>query len=126
MDKALREFRGSWRRFEYKGETPKGALVYDDYAHHPTAVAKTIEAARKKFPEKEITVVFHPHLFSRTRDLFDEFAAALSTADRIILAPIYAAREKDTGEVSSDRLAEQIAKTNKNVLSLHSFDEIRG
>lgn len=125
IDRALSEFKGSWRRFEYKGETLKGALVYDDYAHHPTAVAKTIEAARGKYPDKKITVVFHPHLYSRTRDLFDDFVDALATADYVILAPIYAARERDTGEISSDMLAEAIAKKNKNVLSLHTFDEIR-
>ncbi len=58
----LSEFKGSWRRFDYKGETPRGALVYDDYAHHPTAVLKTIEAVREKFPDKRIVVAFHPHL----------------------------------------------------------------
>ena len=125
IDRALMEFKGSWRRFEYKGETPKGALVYDDYAHHPTAVVKTIEAVREKYPDKEITIVFHPHLYSRTKDFFSGFVEALAQADYIILAPIYAAREKDTGEISSDMLAEAIAKKNRNVLSLHTFDEIR-
>ena len=124
-DTALRAFKGSWRRFEYKGETPHGAAVYDDYAHHPTAARKTIEAAREKFPQKKITVVFHPHLYSRTKDLFDDFVDALATADRILLAPIYAAREKDEGLVSSDMLAKAIAKKNKNVLSLPDFDAIR-
>jgi UDP-N-acetylmuramate--alanine ligase len=125
VDKALLAFEGSWRRFEYKGETPLGAQVYDDYAHHPTAVSATIAAAREQFPAKKITVVFHPHLYSRTRDLFDDFAKALSTADYVLLAPIYAAREKDKGEVSSDMLAKKIAERNGNVLSLHSFDAIR-
>ncbi|QQG37913.1 MAG: UDP-N-acetylmuramate--L-alanine ligase [Candidatus Kaiserbacteria bacterium] len=124
-DRALMEFKGSWRRFEYRGETPQGAVVYDDYAHHPTAIEATIEAARAQFPQKKITVVFHPHLFSRTRDLFDGFVRSLATADYVILAPIYAAREKDLGEVSSDMLAKAIAKTNQNVLSLHTFDAIR-
>jgi UDP-N-acetylmuramate--alanine ligase len=124
-DRALLNFKGSWRRFEYKGETPNGALVYDDYAHHPTAIQKTIEAAREKFPDKKITVVFHPHLFSRTRDLFEGFVDSLALADHIILAPIYAAREIDTGEVSSEKLAEAIAKKNENVISLPDFDSIR-
>jgi UDP-N-acetylmuramate--alanine ligase len=124
-DLSLVDFKGSWRRFDYKGETPQGALVYDDYAHHPTAIRKTIEAAREKFPDKKITVVFHPHLYSRTRDLFDSFVTALASADYIILAPIYAAREVDTGEVSSDKLASAIAKVNENVLSLPTFDAIR-
>lgn len=124
-DKALIDFKGSWRRFEYKGETPSGALVYDDYAHHPTAIEKTILAARDAFPDKDITVVFHPHLYSRTRDLFKGFVAALSIADKIILAPIYAAREEDKGDVSSNTLAEAISKLNKNVHSLPTFDAIR-
>ena len=91
--KSLSEFKGSWRRFEYKGETPSGALVYDDYAHHPTAMQKTIEAAREKFPSKKIVVAFHPHLYSRTKSLLNEFAEALALSDKAIVAPIYAARE---------------------------------
>ncbi|MCE9541569.1 UDP-N-acetylmuramate--L-alanine ligase [Candidatus Kaiserbacteria bacterium] len=124
-DKALIDFKGSWRRFEYKGETPHGALVYDDYAHHPTAIEKTLYAARDRFPDREITVVFHPHLYSRTRDLFAGFVAALSMADHVVLAPVYAAREEDRGDVSSDSLAEAIARIHSDVHSLHSFDEIR-
>lgn len=124
-DRALMSFRGAWRRFEYKGVTPLGATVYDDYAHHPTAIRATIEAAREKFPNKKITVVFHPHLYSRTRDLFDGFVDTLALADYIIVAPIYGARERNTGEVSSDMLAKAIAKRNDNVLSLHTFDAIR-
>ena len=124
-DRALMDYQGSWRRFEYKGKTRSGAIVYDDYAHHPTAISKTIVAAREEFPGKRITVVFHPHLYSRTRDLFDGFVGALSLADRIILAPIYAAREKDTGEVSSETLARAIAVKNPHARALPDFDSIR-
>ena len=109
IDEALSSFKGSWRRFEYKGETRNGALVYDDYAHHPTAIRKTIEAARKKFPDKKIVIAFHPHLYSRTRDLMDDFAKALSLADEVVLAPIYAARENPVPGVSSEALAEKVA-----------------
>lgn len=109
VDAALRNFKGSWRRFEYKGETPQGALVYDDYAHHPTAIEKTLEAARQKFPGKKIVVAFHPHLYSRTRDFMDKFAVALSQADEVVLAPIYAAREQPIEGVSSEKLAEKIS-----------------
>lgn len=73
-DKALLDFKGAWRRFEYKGETSQGALVFDDYAHHPTAVEKTLDAAREKFPDKKILVAFHPHLYSRTRDFMEALA----------------------------------------------------
>lgn len=119
---SLSEFKGSWRRFEYKGETPNGALVYDDYAHHPTAVAKTIDGAREKFPDKKIVVAFHPHLYSRTKSFLKEFADALSHADKAIVAPIYAAREKNDPAVSNQILAEAGAK---HVIALDSFDEIR-
>src|SRR3989344_539091 len=68
-------FQGTWRRFEYKGKTAKGAEVYDDYAHHPTAVRETLKALRAKVAGK-IIAAFHPHIYSRTRDLLDEFAAA--------------------------------------------------
>ena len=107
-DRALMEFQGSWRRFEYKGETQRGALVYDDYAHHPTAIAKTIAAAREEFPDKTIVVAFHPHLYSRTRDLMDDFARALATANEVILAPIYAAREEPIEGITSEVLAKKI------------------
>ncbi len=124
-DKALIEFKGSWRRFDFKGETPSGALVYDDYAHHPTAIEKTIIAAREQFPDRQIVVVFHPHLYSRTRDLFAGFVAALSMADRIILAPIYGAREENTHDISSQKLAVAISATNPHVLASPDFDSIR-
>lgn len=124
-DKALIGFKGSWRRFEHRGETPQGAQVYDDYAHHPTAIHKTIAAAREQFPDKRIVVVFHPHLYSRTRDLFAGFVSALATADRVILAPIYAAREENTHDISSQKLAVAIGQINPHVAALPDFDTIR-
>jgi len=123
--KSLSKFQGSWRRFEYKGETPQGALVYDDYAHHPTAIAKTIEAARQKFPGKKIVIAFHPHLYSRTKSLLNEFAEALATADYAIVAPIYAAREELDPSVSSAILASAATQLGGSVVALDSFDQIR-
>jgi len=123
--RALAGFKGSWRRFEYKGETPLGALVYDDYAHHPTAIEKTIEAARQKFPDKKIVVAFHPHLYSRTKRFLDDFAAALATADAALIAPIYAAREVPDPGVSSEILARAAQNLGGNVSALDSFDTIR-
>jgi UDP-N-acetylmuramate--alanine ligase len=129
IDRALSGFQGSWRRFEYKGETPRGAIVYDDYAHHPTAIRVTIEAAREKFPDKKIVVAFHPHLFSRTKSLLADFAAALATADTAVVAPIYAAREVPDPSISNHILAEAArrlpAGRQGNVIALDSFDEIR-
>ncbi len=121
---ALAAFKGSWRRFEYKGETPSGALVYDDYAHHPTAVRKTIEAAREKFPDKKIIIAFHPHLYSRTRDFMDDFAEALAAADEVVLAPIYAAREEPIPGVSSDVLAEKISALGTSARACASLHDV--
>lgn len=124
IDRALSKFKGTWRRFEYKGVAKNGALIYDDYAHHPTAIKATLDALRAKHPDKKITLVFHPHLYTRTRDLFNAFTEELSRSDRVILVPIYPAREEPIPDITSDALAEAIAKTNKNVVALHSFEEI--
>jgi UDP-N-acetylmuramate--alanine ligase len=107
--KSLAEFRGTWRRFEKKGETKEGALVYDDYAHHPTAIRETLKAARAKFPEKKIVVAFHPHLYTRTRDLMEEFAVAFTGADEVLIAPIYAARENPIPGITAEALAEKVS-----------------
>ena len=125
IDESLVSFKGAWRRFEYRGETPSGALVYDDYAHHPTAILKTIEAARDRFPGKKIVVAFHPHLYSRTKSLMREFAAALATADFAIVAPIYAAREALDPTVSNHIVAELAREYGGDVIALDSFDDIR-
>jgi UDP-N-acetylmuramate--alanine ligase len=114
---SLADFHGTWRRFEYKGKTENGAEVYDDYAHHPTAVKATLEALRAKVTGK-IIVAFHPHLYSRTRDLLDEFATAFSDADKVFIAPIYAAREVDDGSISSEILAERIRGTGTRAVAL--------
>jgi UDP-N-acetylmuramate--alanine ligase len=124
-DKALASFRGSWRRFESRGETPEGALVYDDYAHHPTAIRATIEAAREKFPHRKIVVAFHPHLYSRTKSLLDGFAASLATADVALIAPIYAAREAPDPSISSEILAAAARGAGGRVTAYDSFDAIR-
>jgi len=125
IDKSLVAFKGAWRRFEYRGETPSGTVVYDDYAHHPTAIQKTIEAARVRFPGKRIVVAFHPHLYSRTKSLMHEFAEALAMADFAIVAPIYAAREALDPAVSSHIVADLAREKGGDVIALDSFDEIR-
>jgi UDP-N-acetylmuramate--alanine ligase len=125
IDEALASFKGSWRRFEFRGETPKGAQVYDDYAHHPTAMDKTIAAARERFPGKQIVIAFHPHLYSRTKSFFAEFADVLARADRAYIAPIYAAREPADPSISSELLAERASEVGGEVLALPSFDAIR-
>jgi UDP-N-acetylmuramate--alanine ligase len=122
---ALSQFKGSWRRFEYKGETKNWAQVFDDYAHHPTAVEKTILAARERFPDKRIVVAFHPHLYSRTRSFMKEFAQALAKADFTIVAPIFAAREAHDPTISHHMLAEKIREAGIEAAGVDSFDRIR-
>ncbi len=119
---SLAAFEGTWRRFEYRGKTVRGAEVYDDYAHHPTAIRKTIQAARERTNGK-LYIAFHPHTYSRTRDLFEEFTTAFAGADKVIVAPIFAAREPDDGETTSEKLAAHINGTGIDA-SAGTFDEI--
>ena len=108
--RALNEFRGTWRRFDYKGQTDKGAEVYDDYAHHPQEIEATISGAQEKYPGRKIIVVFQPHLYSRTKEHLAEFGRALALADQVILVPIYAAREADDGTIRSEDVVAAITK----------------
>lgn len=118
---SLKDFKGTWRRFEYKGETKKGVTVYDDYAHHPTEIKATLQAARQMFPAHKIVVAFQPHLYSRTKMHLHEFASAFSQADKVLLAPIYAAREIDDGSVSSQILQGVMSDRQKDVQSFDSL-----
>lgn len=120
--KGLESFGGTHRRFELKG-TKDGITVVDDYAHHPTEIRATLSAA-KNYPHKRIYCVFQPHTYSRTITLFDEFTCAFSDSDMLILADIYAAREKDTGEISSSMLGDSIRTKGVSCINLHSFGEI--
>ena len=111
------------RRFEHKGVTENGVIIVDDYAHHPTEIAATLAAA-KNTPHNEIWCVFQPHTYSRTKALLDEFGKALSTCDHVILADIYAAREKDTGLVSSRDVCDKINAHGGQAIYLGDFDSI--
>ena len=108
IELALSQFAGTWRRFEYKGKTERGALVYDDYAHNPQKVRAALQGARELYPDKKIIVVFQPHLFSRTKLLLKEFTTAFTDADEVILTPIFPAREVFDPTISSEILAEKI------------------
>jgi UDP-N-acetylmuramate--alanine ligase len=125
IDASLAAFKGTWRRFEYKGVAKGGALIYDDYAHHPTAISVTLKAMREKFPEKHIVVAFHPHLYTRTRDLMDAFAAAFADADSVVIAPIYPAREEPIPGVTAQALAAKIAETGKPAEGFETFEEVK-
>lgn len=111
------------RRFEHKGITKNGVIVIDDYAHHPTEIAATLAAA-KNTPHNELWCVFQPHTYTRTYALLDEFSKVLSVCDHVLLADIYAAREKDTGMVSSKNLCDGINKMGGNAVYLGGFDKI--
>ena len=107
MAPGLAAFRGVERRFQLLGEID-GAMVVDDYAHHPTEVRATIEAARSAAPDRRLIVAFQPHLFSRTRDFAADFADALALADVVYLADIYPAREQPMPGVTSDLIADHM------------------
>lgn len=118
----LVKFRGTKRRFEYKGEL-NGITIIDDYAHHPTEIRASLLAARH-YPHREIWCIFQPHTYTRTKALFHEFVDALSHTDHIILADIYAARETDTLGVSSADIAEALRREGADAYYLPSFKEI--
>jgi UDP-N-acetylmuramate--alanine ligase len=124
--KSLSDFSGTWRRAEHKGITANDVSVYDDYGHHPTEILATLSAFRSIFPKNKITVVFQPHLYSRTKLLIEKFAKVFSDADRVILTPIYAAREPFDPTVSSKDLMDKIKSKDKNkeVMVLNDFEEI--
>ncbi len=127
---AIAAYKGVKRRFEYiiPPRTPEpGAYIQpvmiDDYAHHPEELKPLLKSARSLFPQRIITVVFQPHLFTRTRDFASAFAESLSLADRVILLPIYPAREKPIEGVDSNMLLNKISRNDKMVLSKEDFLE---
>ena len=120
--KSLSDFNGTDRRFEYKGKV-NGITIIDDYAHHPTEITATLQAA-KNYPHKTIWCVFQPHTYSRTKAFLPEFAKALSHADKLVLADIFAAREKDTLGISSRTLQAEIEKLGHECYYFPTFDEI--
>ncbi len=120
---SIESFTGASRRFEYKKTIGDNVNVYDDYAHHPTEIAATLESAKNKSKNKVIAV-FQPHTYSRTKTLFDKFAKCFDKADLVILTDIYAAREIDDGTISSKMLAEKLNKNGINTLYIPAFEEI--
>ena len=104
---ALAKFRGVGRRFEILGEA-QGVTVIDDYAHHPSEIEATLQAARQRFPQADLWAVFQPHTYSRTKAFADRLAHAFGAADHLIVVDIYASREALDPEVSAGRLATQI------------------
>lgn len=122
MAAGLLEFTGTDRRFQKKGEIG-GITVIDDYAHHPTEIRATLDAAGK-YPCRQVWCVFQPHTYTRTKALMDDFAAALALADHVVLADIYAARETDTLGISSEDLRQKIEELGTQAWYFPTFDEI--
>ena len=119
---ALLHYGGTDRRFEYKGKV-NGFTIIDDYAHHPTEIRATLMAARN-YPHRTTWCVFQPHTYTRTKAFLTDFAKALSLSDEIILADIYAAREKDTLGISSQTLQAEIEKLGHRCYYFSTFEEI--
>lgn len=110
----LASFEGVLRRFDIRYKDDKVCYI-DDYAHHPEEIKATLKAARDVCPDKELTLIFQPHLFSRTRDFMDEFAEALSLADKVVLMEIYPAREKPMPGITSSVLLEKVSCEKKRL-----------
>ena len=120
--KGLSSFTGTNRRFQYKGER-NGVTIIDDYAHHPTEIRATLTSVQN-YPHREVWCIFQPHTYTRTKAFFQEFAEALSLADHVILADIYAARETDTLGMYSEALADAIKVLGTDAYYFPSFEEI--
>ncbi len=125
IKETLEAYHGTQRRFDIVGTTAKGVKIVDDYAHHPTEIKATL-AASQNVPHNKLWCIFQPHTYTRTLALFDDFAEAFNKADKLILAEIYAAREKNIYKISSEQLAEKIKETHpaKEVLFMKDFEEI--
>ena len=134
IQKSLASFSGTWRRLEKRAETKEGVIIYDDYAHHPTEIKASLQALRELYPKdkppsyeisvshcKKITVLFQPHLYSRTKALFADFAKSFKQADRVLLLPIYFARENPDPSVSSEKLALAILQAGNDAQAFSSF-----
>jgi UDP-N-acetylmuramate--alanine ligase len=128
IKEAISVFKGVKRRFEYiippvkkeKGEFTEPVLI-DDYAHHPEELKALLKSVKSLFPQRTATIIFQPHLFSRTKDLANEFADALELADRVILLPIYPARELPMEGVSSKLIFDQVGKSDKYMLTKDEY-----
>ena len=122
LREGLRTFRGAHRRFE-RTKLPDGRVVIDDYAHHPDEIRASLSSIRDLYPGRRVTVVFQPHLFSRTRDFLEEFGKALSIADEVILIPIYPAREAPIPGITSEAILPFVTAREKSVTPKETLPE---
>ena len=120
IEKGLNSFKGTNRRFQYKGQF-KGVKIIDDYAHHPTEILATIKSAKSQNINK-LWCVFQPHTYTRTKALLDDFAKSLLDVDHILIADIYSAREKDTGEIHAKDLVNRLKDLGKDAIYIENFE----
>ncbi|MDR1573343.1 MAG: UDP-N-acetylmuramate--L-alanine ligase [Clostridiales Family XIII bacterium] len=125
IKRTVEKFEGTQRRFDLLGETENGVRVVDDYAHHPAEIAATLKAA-ENIPHRELWCLFQPHTYTRTIALFNEFVDAFGSADRIVMAEIYAAREKNIHKISSRSIVDAIkaGQPQKEARYFADFDEM--
>lgn len=122
---SLSRFTGTKRRFEHIGVNA-GALIVDDYAHHPTEIRSTLEGARLSYPDRRIRAVFQPHTFSRTEKLLQEFSQSFQAADEVVITEIFAsAREKNLNTISASSLADLICQQGVNARYINTLEEAR-
>jgi UDP-N-acetylmuramate--alanine ligase len=123
--KGLLSFKGLSRRFEFIGKLSTGALVYDDYAHHPTEIKTTLDSIKKAYPMKKIVCIFQPHTYSRTNKLFEQFIKSFISADTVILSDIFPSfREAKDLNISSKNLADRISLVHKNTIYIPSLLDV--
>ena len=122
IKKGIESYKGVGRRFEYIGNY-KGALIYDDYAHHPKELITTLDSIKKMKFNKSYAI-FQAHTFSRTKEHFNEFVQTLAQFENIIIAPIFAAREENVYNIKEEDLVNEIKKINNSVIYLNSFEKI--
>jgi len=125
IKKGISQFWGSKRRLEFIGKLESGALVFDDYAHHPAEIRKTLRALRLSHPKEKIICVFQPHTYSRTKALFEDFVHSFSDADTVIFTDIYASlREKKDETVSAKLLSSKTSLVHKNSSFLPRLSDV--
>ncbi len=123
VENSLAQFNGTWRRFDFHGQTKNKALLYDDYAHHPTEIKATLQGLKEMYPHMRCVVFFQPHLFSRTKSLLKEFSESFTLADEIYILPIYASREEFDPSITSEMLSNKIS--GKKAFFIKNFDDAR-
>jgi UDP-N-acetylmuramate--alanine ligase len=123
---AIKSFLGAERRFQFwvKQDGPQGKVLIDDYAHHPDELKQSIASVKALYPGRKLTVAFQPHLYSRTRDFYKEFGAALSQADDVIILNIYPARELPIEGVTSQLIADYVTCKSKMVISKEDLPNV--